>query len=97
MIRITLPWGTRIERERRNRIRVAVYAYAYEFEDSALVPDAEYDVLARSIDPSVITGHLLLDQFFRNHYTPDSGMWVRLHPELPAVADCYHRYYVYQG
>ena len=95
MIRITLPWGSRVEQERRNRIRVSVYAYAYEFQDSELVTDSEYDALAASIDTSIVTGRL--DQFFRDHYSADTGMWIRIHPELHLVADCYRKHYTYQG
>lgn len=103
MIRITLPtapvlripWGTRVEQERRNRIRVSVLAYAYEFEDAALVPDAEYDDLARRIDTSIVTGRL--DKFFQQHYSADTGMWIRLHPELHLVAECYRKYFTYKG
>ena len=94
MIVITLPWGSPVERERRNRIRVAVYAYAYEFEDSALIPDSEYDALALTIQPAMSTGNARLDRFFREHYSPDTGMWIRQHPELHRIADIYRRYYI---
>lgn len=87
-------WGSVIERERRNRIRIAVYAYAYELRDEALVPDSEYDQLARSINPSIDTGHPALDQFFRTRYSPDTGMWIYDHPELHRVAATYERYYI---
>lgn len=91
---IRIAWGNPVERERRNRIRLAVYAYAYEFQDEALVPDSEYDALARSIQPALGTGNPLLDQFFRNHYSPDTGMWIRSHPELHRVAHIYRKYYI---
>lgn len=97
VLRITPPplvWGQPVERETRNRILVSVYAYAYEFEDSALITDAEYDRLARIIDPAVTTGNAMLDKFFREHYTPDTGMWIRLHPELEAIQRIYRQYYI---
>lgn len=97
ILRITLPnarWGSRVERERRNRIRLAVYAYAYELRDESLATDHEFDQLARSIDPAVTTGNAVLDQFFRDHYQPDSGMWIHQHPDLDGIATIYHRYYI---
>lgn len=91
---VTMPaWGHRVEQERRNRILVSVYAYAYEFDDSALVSDAEYDRLARTIDTSIATGHPL-DQFFKQHYSPDTGMWIRHHPCLPDIIRIYKRYFI---
>lgn len=94
MIRITLPWGSRVEQERRNRIRLAVYAYAYELRDESLVTDHEFDRLARSIDVTINTGHPVLDQFFATHYSADTGLWIHAHPELCRVADIYQRYYI---
>jgi hypothetical protein len=91
---IRLRWGNPQERERCNRIRVAVYAYAYEFEDSALVPDSEYDALARSIQPAMPTGNPMLDNFFRNHYSSDTGMWIRLHPDLAGIERIYRQHYI---
>ena len=96
-LRITPPrttWGSRVEQERRNRIRLAVYAYAYELRDESLVTDHEFDQLARIIDPTVTTGNPVLDQFFRDHYQPDSGMWIHHHPDLDGIAAIYHRYYI---
>lgn len=89
-----MAWGSAVERERRNRIRIAVYAYAYELRDEALIPDADYDQLARSINPSLPTGHPVLDQFFATHYSADTGLWIHAHPELHRVADIYQRYYI---
>lgn len=97
MIRLTLPWGTRVEHERRNRIRIAVYAYAYEFRDESLVSDSEYDDLARRINPSLFTGNPTLDAFFMLHYTPDSGMWIHKHPDLAGVERILTTYYCHQG
>lgn len=89
-----MAWGSPVERERRNRIRLAVYAYAYELRDESLVTDHEFDRLARSIDPTVTTGNPVLDQFFRDHYQPDSGMWIRHHPDLDGIARLYSAYYI---
>ena len=92
--RIVLPWGLPVERERRNRILVAVYAYAYEFEDSALIPDSEYDALARTINPAMTTGHPMLDKFFRDHYSADTGMWIRAHPDIAGIERVYRQHFI---
>ena len=90
---LLIPWGTPIERERRNRIRVSVLAYAYEYHAHSIVSDHDYDRLARAVQPTVSTGHPLLDEFFRTTYSPDTGMWIRSHPELSGIANLYDRYY----
>ena len=98
MIIVTPPpraWGSPVERERRNRIRVAVYAYAYELRDEALISDAEYDVLARSINPAMETGNHALDHFFATRYCADTGQWIHEHPELDKIARIYSRYYLH--
>lgn len=82
-----------IDPEKRNRIRVAVAAYAYEFESDQVMSDAEYDELARSIDPRVETGHEVLDEFFRTDFSPVTGQWVHAHPERDKLRDLYHRVY----
>lgn len=79
------------EVERRNRIMVTIWAYAYEFMGDSLVTDDEYDRSSLKIRPEMETGHAALDEFFREQYTPDSGMWIRLHPELNKVDNAYHR------
>lgn len=86
-------WGSPVERERRNRILLAVYAYAYEFCAHSIVSDAEYDALARTINPSIRTGHDSLDNFFATRYSADTGMWIYRHPEFHKVADLYERHY----
>lgn len=80
-----------LETERRNRIRLSLFAYAYEFESESLVSDAVFDELARRIDPSVSTGHEVLDAFFRDKFDPDTGVWVWDHPELEKVAKLYDK------
>lgn len=90
---LLIPWGTPVERERRLRIRVSVLAYAYEYHAHSIVPDSIYDRLARAVQPTVTTGHHLLDEFFRTTYSPDTGMWIRSHPELSGIINIYNRYY----
>lgn len=75
-----MTWGSTVEVERRRRIAVAVWAYAYEIDDDPLVPDHIYDDWARRIDPSAVTGNDQLDRFFRQEFSPHTGMWVRKHP-----------------
>lgn len=82
---------TLIETERRRRIRLSVFAYAYEFDNTSLISDEEYDKLSRMIDPSIKTGHDVLDKFFETEFEPDTGMWIRKHPELKRVGDLYLR------
>lgn len=90
---LLIPWGTPVERERRARIHVSVLAYAYEYHAHSIVPDSIYDQLARAVCPTVTTGHAALDQFFRTTYSPDTGMWIRSHPELSGIINIYDRYY----
>jgi len=86
-------WGSEIERERRNRIRLSVYAYAYEYKNHSIVDDGTYDQLSREINPSLKTGKKRLDKFFATEYSPDTGMWIRKHPELKKVEYVYEKYY----
>lgn len=80
-----------IETERRNRIRASLFAYAYEFENESLVTDHEFDDLCKRIDPAVLTGHEVMDKFFKTEFDPCTGMWVRNHPELEGLKALYHR------
>lgn len=84
---------TPIETERRHRIRLSVAAYAYEFDNTSIMSDADFDELAKQIDPEVMTGHAILDQFFRTEFQPDTGQWIHKHPELDRVKSVYERVY----
>lgn len=87
-----MTWNpTREEVERRNRIRLSVAAYAYEIDSDPVMSDAEFDSLARQIDPMIDTGHAELDLFFLMDFHPDTGLWVRNHPELDKLAACVRR------
>ena len=93
-------WGSVEERERHRRIKVTLFAYAYEFENESLISDAEYDALSREINPQISTGHKRLDDFFKRLFSPDTGMWIRQHPEIVKVRAMYHRvrkYYAKAG
>ena len=88
-----VPWGTTPEVERRNRIQVSVAAFAYELMGESIMTDDEFDALARSIRPEVMTGRFNLDAFFLSRFSPDTGMWIHQHPELAKIEQLYHDYY----
>lgn len=88
-----VPWGTTAEVERRNRIQVSVAAFAYELMGESIMTDDEFDALARSIRPEVMTGRFNLDAFFLSRFSPDTGMWIHQHPELAKIEQLYHDYY----
>lgn len=98
----TTNWGyipnTRIvnpiEIERRNRIRVSIAAYAYENDLRPIMSDAAYDELSKLIRPKLATGNSRLDNFFRRHFSPHTGLWIHKHPDQQALANIYHRYYL---
>lgn len=79
--------------EIRNRIRLSIAAYAYEYDNNSIMSDAEFDALSRKIRPSVKTGNPRLDIFFKNHFMPDTGMWIQKHPDLEGVKRTYEKYY----
>lgn len=80
-----------ISKERRRRIRVSIWAYAYEIEHNPLVDDATYDRESYLIDVSIPTGHEILDQFFKDKFSPDTGMWIEEHPELEKLRERYQK------
>ena len=67
-------------------------AYAYEFKDS-IMSDHEYDELSRKINPKEKTGNDMMDKFFRTQFQPDTGMWIRTHPEIKKLEYLYKKYY----
>ena len=77
----------------RLRIRLAVAAYSYEYYDDSIMSDAEYDRLSLLVDTSVSTGNRKMDTFFKKRFNPDTGQWVRFHPEKRGLENIYHRYY----
>lgn len=79
--------------ERRNRIRLSVAAYAYELEDDPIMPDAEFDALSDSIDTSIETGNVIMDEFFTKNFTPHTGMWIRQHPTLHGIRRIYYQHF----
>jgi hypothetical protein len=79
--------------EIRNRIRLSVAAYAYEYCHDSIMNDHEFDELSLKINPEVMTGDPKLDNFFREHFEPSTGMWVRNHPEKDKLRMLYNEYY----
>ena len=80
--------------EIRNRIRLSVAAYAYEYCDDSIMTDGEFDKLSLEINPNKKTGNVKLDNFFRKHFEPATGMWIRKHPEQYKLKSIYNRYYL---
>jgi hypothetical protein len=78
------------EYQRRIRIRLSLAAYAYEYENTSIMSDAEFDALALKVDPNIDTGFWLMDEFFRKKFSPDTGMWIRDHPQLTTIRNLYH-------
>lgn len=70
---------------------LSVAAYAYEFESEIIMSDADFDKLSLQVDLLVSTGNTKLDRFFRTEFEPDTGMWIRSHPELRKVKELYLR------
>lgn len=79
--------------EIRNRIRLSVAAYAYEVQNNPIMSDADFDALAESIDPQVLTGHAQIDLFFLWDFSPETGIWIHHHPELAEVGRVYEEFY----
>lgn len=86
-------WGSEVEIERKNRIKVAVAAYAYEIKNDPFMSDDEFDRLCESIRPEMKTGNRKLDNFFRNKFEKQTGMWVHMHPEKRKLDFYWEKYY----
>ena len=82
-----------INQEIRNRIKLSVAAYAYEFMGDSIMSDHEYDELSLKINPNEKTGNDVMDKFFKTQFQPDTGMWIRSHPEIKKLEYLYKKYY----
>ncbi len=82
-----------INQEIRNRIILSVAAYAYEYMDDPIMSDTDFDKLALKINPNEKTGNNELDNFFKEHFMPDTGMWIHKHPEKEKLKYIYKEYY----
>ena len=86
-------WGTEVEKERRNRIKLSVAAYTYEVYDDPIMSDAEFDQLAEKINVQVVTGNELMDDFFREHFSPYTGQWIHKHPDKAKLDNIYVKFF----
>ena len=82
-----------VNEEIRNRIRLSVAAFAYEFMNDSIMSDEEYDELSKKINKNKDTGNQYLDNWFRLNFVPDSGMWIRTHPQLSRLNYFYKKFY----
>ena len=83
--------GGGVCQETRRRVRLTVWAYAYEIEQDPLVGDDEWDRECLLVDLSVSTARPDLDEWWRANFSPDTGMWIHLHPEKHLAAHLYRR------
>ena len=72
---------------------MSVAAYAYEYENDSVMSDADYDRLSLLVDTSISTKNRKLDNYFKKRFNPDTGQWIRFHPDKAGLANLYHRYY----
>lgn len=86
-------WGTDVELEVRRRIQLSVAAYSYEYEDESIMSDAEFDKMCLEIQPNMMTGNSRMDRFFKSHFDPSTGQWIRKHPEINRIKQLYNDYY----
>ena len=86
-----------INEEIRNRIKLSVAAYTYEYKNVSIMSDKEYDDLSYKINPEERTGNKKLDNFFKKHFEPATGMWVQKHPNKAGLENVYQRYFNKQG
>lgn len=82
-----------ISKQIRLRIRLSVFAYAYEFDNESLISDGEFDALCLQVDPSIETGNVKMDKFFKTEFNPSTGQWIHKHPELQRIIELYKKYY----
>lgn len=77
--------------QKHKRMWIAVHALAYEVYSDPFISDKDYDKLAKEIDVSIPTDKPKIDEFFKKHYTKDSGQWVYMHPEKSKLHSLYKR------
>ena len=98
-MRIERRWGEGpaglTELVRHSRIKVAVAAWAYENNHRLIMSDSAYDELSKLVDAerNIATGNSRLDNFFRRHFSPDTGIWIHSHPDKAGLENIYARYY----
>jgi len=55
--------------------------------------DHDFDELSMKINPDIETGNKMMDDFFKKHFEPHTGMWVRKHPEIKKLHYLYSNYF----
>lgn len=88
------PRTSKYCKQTRLRIKISLAAYAYEVLNESIMPDGDYDRLARRIDPSKLTGNKILDDFFRREYSPHTGVWIHGHPDKAGLQNILYRYFL---
>lgn len=81
-------------KQTRLRIKVSIAAYAYEVLNESIMSDGDYDRLAKRIDPAKLTGNAVMDEFFRKHYAPHTGLWIHNHPNKLGLQNILYRYFL---
>jgi len=79
------------EYERRIRIQLSVAAYAYEYYDHSIMSDDLFDLRCTQVNTSIKTGNRKMDNFFKKHFSPETGMWIRKHPDKAGLENIYSR------
>lgn len=82
------------EIEVKRRINLALWAYAYEFHAHSIVSDALFDFESYMVNLSMDTGNPRLDKWFRENFTPCTGMWIQKHPDLARISQLYGRMFL---
>jgi len=75
--------------EIQRRIKLSIAAYAYEIKDDSIMSDESFDEESRKVDLSISTGNRKMDNFFKKHFTPDTGQWIHKHPHLKRIDELY--------
>jgi len=86
-------WGSDVEKERRNRIKLSVAALSYETYSVSIMSDSDFDRLALEINPQMPTGNTILDKFFVEQFSPDTGQWIHKHPDKAGLERIFFTHY----
>lgn len=73
-------WGSVREKERKRRIMLSIAAYAYEFLDQSTMSDHKFDRMCLRVNLDQSTSNKEMDAWFKKHFQPHTGMWIRKHP-----------------
>lgn len=88
-----MTWGSKVEIERRKRIKLSVAAFAYEYLGESFMSDHDFDQESLLVDLTIDTGNKEMDEYFREHFDPCTGMWVVDHPNALRLKQLYEEYY----